>query len=235
MKKVGILGGAFNPPTVGHIKLAEHVLKNTDLDEVWLTPCYSHRGKDELLDPLVRFRMCHLATEGTENIFAFKYEIDNKMQGSTFDFLSKLINDEQCDVEVSYIIGQDNANDFHKWHKYEELKSLCRFIVLGRTGVEEKEGEWYHDSPHIYLSWGLEECSSTMIREHILNYGRKERIPMLSPVVQKFIEKRNLYKCNGDVEFGIDKDKLKNLKEELKSGSEKSTDEILESVMDIFI
>ena len=211
--KVGVLGGAFNPPTIGHIKMAEHALKNTDLDEVWLTPCYSHRDKSELLPPEDRIRMCQLALGPTGNIYTFRYEIDNKMEGSTFDFLSKLINDETCDVEISYIIGQDNANEFHKWHRYEELKSLCRFIVFGRNGIKSKEQEWYHNDPHIFLTWDFELCSSTMVRDHIFEHGRKKPISILNPVVQKFIKKHHLYSYKGDKIFELDTRGCNNMSE----------------------
>jgi len=41
-KKIGILGGAFDPITKGHIQIAHFVLLNTDIEEIWIVPCYSH-------------------------------------------------------------------------------------------------------------------------------------------------------------------------------------------------
>jgi len=213
MTKIGLLGGAFNPPTTGHIKLAEHVLKNTDLDEVWLSPCHEHKYGKDLVHPQHRLDMCAIASRHNPNIHVFDYEIRHEMDGSVFDFVTKLINDPQLDVELSYIIGQDNANGFDKWHRHEELQDLLRFIVVGRTGVEvDEDTKWYKKDPHTYLPWeNMKTCSSTDIRDHIKENGRGAPISILDPKVQEYIVKKKIYRYSNPKDEEVDLLKLAHL------------------------
>ena len=194
--KIALLGGAFNPPTLGHIELAKHVIANTEMTEVWLLPCYGHRSGKELEDAMHRSKMCVIAAVGHRDIRACKYEIHKKMEGSTFDFLTDFLSNPSFEGDFRYIIGQDNANEFHTWHESEKLKELCKFIVVGRTGYEDIDKDaWYHKEPHIYLPWGsLEECSSTDARNHLKSYGRREYLDILDTNVHNYILRNDLYK-----------------------------------------
>lgn len=194
MTKVGILGGAFNPPTIGHVELAQFVLDNTDVNEVWLVPCYGHMYGKNMVDPYHRLAMCKLAVNG--NVRVFDYEIRNKMSGSSVDFVETLVDDPELDVEISLIIGQDNANTFHKWKRAEDLKNLVRFIVVGRGGYEVRQ-DWYMSNPHVYLPKDSEPCSSTQIREHIKENGYTPHKYLDSKVLD-YIIKYRLYSYNNE-------------------------------------
>jgi nicotinate-nucleotide adenylyltransferase len=209
MIKVGLLGGAFNPPTLGHVQIAEYVLENTDLNEVWLVPCYKHLYGKELESPKHRLNMCRIAVADAPHVHAFDYEIRHEMEGSTFDFFEKLLNDEQLDADVSMIIGQDNANSLENFHKSEELRELVKFIVVGRAGVEADEGVgWYKKGHHTYLPEGTgKPCSSTMVREHLEKKGY-EYCEHLNGEVLKYIKKNRLYP-NSDLLKKIKKEKEK--------------------------
>ena len=200
MTKVGILGGAFNPPTIGHIKLAEAVLNNTDLEEVWLTPCYDHLFGKNMVAPEGRLDMCAIASRENKNIHVFDYEIRHKMGGSTHESLKKLLDDPQLDVEVSLIIGQDNANLFHRWKNADKLREMVSFVVVGRPGVEvDPKIDWYAKKPHTYVSPdGIPKCSSTEVREHIAKNGRQHPLPILDEKVREYIEKHQLYRVDSE-------------------------------------
>jgi nicotinate-nucleotide adenylyltransferase len=194
MRKIGILGGAFNPPTTGHIKLAKHVLENTDVKGVWLTPCYGHLYGKDLVLPIHRINMCRAVSNTGERIQTFDYEIRHKMDGSTYDFANKLLNDPELDVDISFIIGQDNANSFHKFKNADKLKEIAKFIVVGRAGIKRDPNvNWYFDKPHTFLPWeNMTPCSSTLIRDHIKE-NDCEPHELLDDRVLEYIKTHQLY------------------------------------------
>ena len=189
MTKIGILGGAFNPPTTEHIELSQFVLDNTDVKEVWLVPCYGHMYGKNMESPQHRVEMCRLAVKS--EMFVFDYEIRNKMSGSSYDFVKSLMSGPYSDIEPSLIIGQDNADTLDKWKNAEELKTLVRFIVIGRGGYDTKR-DWYMNPPHIHLPNDREACSSTEVRKHLQDNGYKPH-KNLDGKVLEYIKSYNLY------------------------------------------
>lgn len=167
--KVAVFGGAFDPITQGHINTAQFVLNTSKkFDEVWLMPCYSHMNGKYMAPPQERLDMCRIAARIDGRIRVSDYEIANQLSGETYKLAKLLLNDkeyEQCNF--SFIIGQDNANDFHNWVNFEELERLAPFIVVPRPGVEPDYGHpWYLKPPHTYLvgERTIHEISSTKIR-----------------------------------------------------------------------
>jgi len=200
--KVAILGGAFNPPTNGHIQLAEFVLENTNIQEVWLTPCYSHMHNKKMERPIHRLRMCAIAARRNEKIHVFDYEIRNKLNGSTYELANKLYNDPKLDVEISFIIGLDNANNFNTWYKSDKLKEIAKFIVVPRKGVKTPDKKtWYSKEPHTFLNieTDITECSSTKARDFFSSNGRSKMIWFLDKEVQWYIQDQNLYEPSEDI------------------------------------
>ncbi len=202
-KHIGLLGGAFNPVTKGHIELAEAVVKNSDINEVWLVPCYEHLYKEEMEDSSHRLKMCELAVKGHENIKVFDYEIKNKFDGSAYDFLVHLLEDDEFEnYKFSYVIGEDNAQSIGLWKNAEELKNLIRFITVSRVGNERgDESNWYFYKPHLYLDIAIKDISSTTIRNWYDLYGEleweliKKKISSgLNYQVMTYIARHKIYK-----------------------------------------
>lgn len=193
MRKVAIFGGAFNPITLGHIEVANLVLRSALVDEVWLMPAYSHMYHKVMISPEHRLKMIELSTDDP-HIKPFDFEIKYGLTGETYKLVDKLLSDPNYkDFEFSFIMGLDNANTFHKWVKYEYLRDTIPFIVVPRTGYHPiKEVDWYLKPPHTYLvSDPLMEISSTDVRNAIKNGESLEG--MLHPVVIEYIYKNFLY------------------------------------------
>ena len=165
--QVAILGGAFNPITKGHLQIAHYVLGNTDVEEVWLSPCYSHPYNKAMTSATHRLNMCEMATLLEPKIRVIDCEI-RRLLTCTYDFLKYLILKPK--YEFSYIIGMDNANNFDRWIESEKLKKMVRFITVSRQGIKFKEkADWCKKFPHIYLDAGNEimNISSSQIRRWI--------------------------------------------------------------------
>lgn len=197
--KVAILGGAFDPPTLGHIQLAQFVLNTSgEFDEVWLMPAYRHLAGKEMTDPYARLIMCQLASEIDGRIKAFDYEIVNALAGETYNFFKRLKKDKTLNEQFNFsmIIGQDNANSFHKWVNFEELERMVRFVVVPRKGiVPDPNVDWYLKPPHIFLNseTDIMEISSTEVRNQ-LQSKFSGMIEGLDPKVLDFIKKHEHYK-----------------------------------------
>jgi len=203
---IGILGGSFNPITSGHIQIAKFVLNNTDIDSVWLMPCYGHCLKTGLIDSLYRYDMCRLACLNEPNIKASYYEIVNKLDGSVFNLLNVLSKDPKMfQYDFSFIIGADNVVNFNQWRNAEELKKIVRFVTVPRQGtVIPNDITWHKNNPHIFLGEKnpVIEVSATEIRI-LLGKWWKEKLSSeeiknlngkMDAKVLKYIENHSLYK-----------------------------------------
>jgi len=200
--KVAILGGAFNPITIGHIQLAQFVLNTSrEFDEVWLMPAYKHMYNKHMVSAEDRLRMCELSSQIDGRIKVFDYEIRNELAGETFNFFKRLKTEETLNERYNFsmIIGQDNANTFDKWVNYTELERMVRFVVVPRKGIERDVNvNWYLKEPHIYLNSenSIMEVSSTEVRAILNQEGidkYKQLEGLLHPDVIKYIYNNKLY------------------------------------------
>lgn len=199
-KKIGLLGGAFDPIHNGHLAMINEVLNANIVDEIFIMPCYDHRFGKQMTPAIHRLKMCELAIRDTKNIEIFDFEIKNKLNGSTFELITQLLESNLSILyDFSYIIGMDNANCFDQWHNYQKLKKIIKFIVLSRPGEEQKE-TWFLHSPHIYFpSVDIPKISSTQIRNWLLEFDCEENVEhllkYLSSDVLRYIRENHLY-CN---------------------------------------
>lgn len=203
--RVALLGGAFDPPTVGHVAVAKFVLDSSrEFDEVWLVPCYKHMYNKEMSPAEQRLTMLGYAIEGDGRIKVFDYEIIHKLGGETYHFLKSLLDSDFSQThEFSYIIGMDNANGFDKWVNFEELERLIRFVVVPRVGEEANTVDWYLKPPHLFLRSDapLPDTASSKVREEVA-FGRKLGSQLLTamvhPAVKEYIIRKGLYKQESD-------------------------------------
>ena len=197
---VAVLGGAFDPITTGHVKLAQFVLNSSKtFDEVWIMPCFNHMYNKSMASAYDRLEMCKLAVAIDGRIQVSDYEIKNALRGETYHLVKRLLNEDYAKnrYDFSFIIGLDNANTFNKWVNYEELERMCRFVVVPRKGIVRDESvNWYLKPPHIYLSPDndIPEISSTEIRAWIKDPKEPiSDVPFLDKNVLNYIVKNRLY------------------------------------------
>ena len=198
---VVLVGGAFNPVTNGHIKLAQFILNSSKIaDQVWLTPCFNHMYGKNMASSEQRLDMCNLAVKVDGRIKVCDYEIKKQLKGETYNFVKQLLSEDfaKDKYDFSYAIGLDNANTFDSWVNYEDLERMMRFIVVGRQGIARDEKvNWYLKSPHIYLTPDksqIPEVSSTQVRDAIFNEQYEEAYSMVDPAVYKYVMDNGLYK-----------------------------------------
>lgn len=126
--KIGLLGGAFNPPHVGHLMIARQVLDFTDTDEVWFLPNYGQLPPKPVIDVSHRLAMTRLLTLDKTHVSTL--EIDHKLDGDTINLLPHLPPEH----EFRFIIGSDQLPTLHLWGRWKELLTAMPFLVFPRYG-----------------------------------------------------------------------------------------------------
>jgi nicotinate-nucleotide adenylyltransferase len=134
MRKVGLFGGSFNPIHVGHIALAQAVLKQFALDEVWLMVSPQNplkRNSSDLLDDNLRLEMAHRALQGVAGVVACDYEFHLPKPSYTWNTLQHLTKDYP-DYTFILLIGGDNWAHFQRWRHWKDILWHHDIIVYPR-------------------------------------------------------------------------------------------------------
>lgn len=201
--KVAVIGGSFNPITMGHVRMAENILGHlTCIRQVWLMPAFRHPFEKHKDYETERIRMIRMAE--TAHIRYFGYEIDNMLSGETYQTFSRLIKDpDYRDIYDFYmVIGSDCLLDFdRKWKYAAELARLVTFIIIPRPGYDpENYKGLLSRPPHILLKAArTPDVSASMVRKKI---RRGESLRGLLPkAVETFILEKGLYKKASPARF----------------------------------
>ena len=130
--RYGILGGAFNPPHIGHLVCAQEAFVQLELDRVLFMPFGQPPHRELQQDPgrEARVEMCELASAGDEHFELSRIEVDRDGPSYTVDSLRELSGDD----ELVLILGGDQASNLPRWHEPEEVLSLATVAVVERTG-----------------------------------------------------------------------------------------------------
>ena len=159
--KVGLLGGTFNPPHIGHILIAQQVLDFTDLDEVWFLPNYGqHPIKSDVASVENRVAMVNMISVPKTRVSTL--EIDHKLDGNTIHLLPVLPKEH----EYWFIIGSDWLPKFNQWGEYKELISKLPFYVFPRYG-HPTEPLYEHMTVVTHTSLVSFDISCTKIRDRV--------------------------------------------------------------------
>ncbi|MFA5670639.1 MAG: nicotinate-nicotinamide nucleotide adenylyltransferase [Candidatus Dojkabacteria bacterium] len=163
--KTAIIGGAFDPIHNGHIAMAKAVLEQ-GFDEVLIQPCYNSMFGKDMTPDFHRLMMCYAAVYDLDRrIKVSDWEIRNKFAGGTIDFIDQYVK-ERPDIDLTFVIGMDNALCINKWKNWETLVNVVgKFLVIARPGYEAPVDAWFTKSPHSFLSIEMPDISSTQIRE----------------------------------------------------------------------
>jgi nicotinate-nucleotide adenylyltransferase len=132
-KKIGVLGGSFDPVHFGHLKCAEALIEQGVVDRVLFMPTGRHAHKDTRTPAKDRLKMLQLAVEGNPFFEVSSYEIHSKKTSYTVNTLAYL-KKENPELQYFFILGADTLKMFHAWKNYRELIRDNDFILLRRPG-----------------------------------------------------------------------------------------------------
>ena len=186
MKKVGLLGGTFDPPHYGHLLIAEEVHRTLDLDEVWFIPSQEPPHKEKARTPArYRVKMVEAAIESNSHFRLHSIEVERSGKSYTIDTV-KALKENNPETAFFFIIGADMVEYLPNWYKIEELISLVEFI-----GVKRPDHELHSPYSVKEVEVPAVDISSTMIRER-LQTGTTARYLVTDPVLQ-VIKENHLY------------------------------------------
>ena len=201
MKKIGILGGTFNPIHLAHLYIAYEAKNQLNLDKVIFIPAGSppHKKDEEVLEASLRYYMVCEAIKSYEGFEISDYEIKKEGLSYTYETLEEFKSD---DNELYFITGADCLMDIEKWKSPEEIFKLSKFIVFNRAGYSKKNLRIQQDKIEEKFNTTISfldiidlEISSSMIRERI---KKGKRVDFFLPKeVLNFIKENNIYNyCN---------------------------------------
>jgi nicotinate-nucleotide adenylyltransferase len=133
---VGILGGTFNPPHLGHLALARHASEQLGLERVVLMPTHTSPHKVAAPDPGPehRLRMCRLLVGDDPGVSACALEVERGGASFTVDTLTA-IHASHPDAELTFIVGADTASTLPAWREPARLLELAGLAVAAREGT----------------------------------------------------------------------------------------------------
>ena len=132
--RLGLLGGTFDPPHVGHLAMATTVCSALSLDEVKFVVAndpWQKTGERQVTPAVIRLEMTRALVEGHEEFSVDDREIRRGGPTYTVDTLREL-HAENLNCEIFLIVGADTASRIHTWHQHEEVLALSTLVVVNR-------------------------------------------------------------------------------------------------------
>lgn len=194
MKKIGLFFGSFNPIHIGHLILANYILENSDMDELWfvVSPQNPFKDKKSLLTDHNRLDMVQLAVKNYPKMRASNVEFSLPKPSYTIDTLTYL-KEKYPNYSFALIMGEDNLDSLSKWKNAEKLMSDYQIIVYPRIFEGEKKDSEYLQHENISMvNAPIIELSATEIR-NMIKEGKNVR-PMLPPEVFEYLDGSSFYK-----------------------------------------
>lgn len=169
--RIGIFGGMFDPPHLGHLILAELACEQLELDLIVFIPTGNHPLKNDSLhsSPAHRLQMTMLAIEANSRFVLSDREITNSKTSYTVDTLEAIVA-ENPDSQLFLLLGMDNIAIFDQWHRTERILELSTIAVYDRLSDKPANIPKKLSDKIIRIKTPLIDISSTVIRERVKNH-----------------------------------------------------------------
>lgn len=197
-RRIGIMGGTFDPIHIGHLVTADFVMNRLELEWVIFIPTGTppHKTSEKMASARDRYNMTVLATSDNQSFTVSDIETKRKGLSFTIDTLKEL-NETYPDADFYFIVGTDAVAEIPKWERASGLLKYCSFVAATRPGFAssaEKVTEFFGDKGNgkmIQIDTPELEISSTDIRERVES---KRSFKYIVPAsVELYIKKEGLY------------------------------------------
>lgn len=212
-RRIGILGGSFDPIHFGHIKPSLELIDKFQLQQIRFVPCKVSPFKEAThTSDMHRWNMVNLITGNHEQLIADARELERDTPSYSFSTLQEMRAELEQSTKLFWILGADALAGLPNWHKADEIMQLCHVLVLRRASYDAdkivQETDWLQayvssdvsrleqdDCGTIFITdTQMLEISSTAIRESI-QAGEQPKY-MLPGGVWNYIKRNELYQNN---------------------------------------
>jgi nicotinate-nucleotide adenylyltransferase len=190
MTKTGLFFGSFNPIHIGHMIIANTMLENTDLEQIWfvVSPQNPLKKSKSLLHEFDRYEIVQRAVNDNYNFKVSDVEFHLPKPSYTIDTLTYL-QEQHKDHEFVLIIGEDNLAQFPQWKNYDKILEYFSLYVYPRP--ESIETELKNHPKVAIVPSPLLDISATYIRDCVKN-GKSIKY-LVPEAVETFIKEKRFY------------------------------------------
>ncbi len=206
MKKIGIMGGTFNPIHFGHLFLAENAFEQLSLDKVWFIPSKNppHKRKPEDITEQQRIDMIQLAIQENPHFELSTLELEREGMTYTADTM-KILREQNPEIDYYFIIGADSLFLMDQWYQPQIIFDNCTIAAANRDNADssalEKQVQLLKkqfNANIILIDMPTVQVSSCNIRERVA--ARKSIRYYLPGSVREYIESKHLYRtASGEI------------------------------------
>ena len=197
-KRVGMIGGTFDPIHIGHLIIAEEARTRLELQQMVFVPAGRppHKLDHEIADAESRVAMVRLAIADNPHFAASRIDVDRPGPCYSIDTVRILQSQQGSETQVFFLIGSDSLSELPTWYQPERLLRLCQVVAVRRPGHQVDLGKVDRLLPGAgaliqVLDAPFLDVSSTEIRRRV-HAGRSIRYLVPAPVEQ-FIREHGLY------------------------------------------
>lgn len=145
---IGVFGGTFDPPHLGHLEAIQGVLQDPGFEHLWILPSGNPVGKSPTLSPSQRLELSRLAFEGVRHTEVLDTEVrwteSHPGESSTTWKILPELEKRAHGQPLCWIIGTDQLESLHRWDQFPEVLSRLHWLVLERKGSTREGGNLSH-------------------------------------------------------------------------------------------
>jgi nicotinate-nucleotide adenylyltransferase len=186
--RLGLFGGTFDPPHIGHLVVAQDVVEALGLDRLLFVPAGvpPHKTDREISPPGIRLEMVLAMAAGNDRFGVSQVELSREGPSYTVDTLTHY-RKQNPDAEIFFVMGADQATALDTWQEPGRVVALATLVVMDRAGAGVPPGGF------LSVPVTRVDISATEIRKRVLD-GRS--IQYLVPEgVRQIIESNRLYRA----------------------------------------
>ncbi len=195
LRRLGVFGGAFDPPHLAHVALARVAIEQLELDALWVIPTGHAWHKTHALSPAEhRLNMARLSFSSDSKVFVDDRETRRPGPTYTIDTLNALKTEHPL-ADLFLIIGADQARSLTTWHRWQEVMQSATICVAGRDNSSLPDGEFAPSNAleggFLRLRMPLNPISATAIRARVAN--AEPIAALVGEPVARYIAQHHLY------------------------------------------
>jgi nicotinate-nucleotide adenylyltransferase len=186
--RLGLFGGTFDPPHIGHLVVAQDVVEALGLDRLLFVPARvpPHKTDREISPPGIRLEMVRTMAAGNDRFGVSEVELGREGPSYTVDTLSHY-RSQNPEAELFFVMGADQATALDTWQEPGRVVSLATLVVMDRAGAGAPSGGF------LSVPVTRVDISATEVRKRVLD-GRSIRY-LVPEGVRQIIESNRLYRA----------------------------------------